>query len=234
MSLYTAKVYEFLEGLRGGNYYFIIEGNKLVHISRYGAISKKVNNIAYYDVDLSKLKGKTVVEVMSSNNGLFDMVWIYPAEDLAVDWYARRRQELPITIINNYELVHLGGKERLFLDEWNKYYKIMLNYIIKEVIEKGGRIISTNLVDIHIKNDLKYPASFLIPYSQNARFRDLSVLTKQIHQIWIIIRILREFLSLNFDLYFEQSPYSPITLIGSYSLWYEFDLNPHTMCRGIL
>jgi hypothetical protein len=137
--------------------------------------------------------------------------------------------------------IKLNGKFRRFLFNSNfflfkNYYpKYLANYNIrKEVIEKGGRIISTNLVDIHIKNDLKYPASFLIPYSQNARFRDLSVLTKQIHQIWIIIRILREFLSLNFDLYFEQSPYSPITLIGSYSLWYEFDLNPHTMCRGIL
>jgi len=234
MSFYTVKVCESFSGLRGGDYHFIIEGNKLIHISHYGVISKRDYGGVCYDVDLSKIKGKTVIRVASSNQGLFSIVDAFPAEDLAVDWYARRRQELPITIINNYELVHLSGKERLFLDEWNKYYRVMLNYIRKEVIEKGGNITSTPLVDIHIDNDLKYPASFLIPYSENARFMSLSGLTKQIHQIWIIVRILRGFTSISLDLYFEQSSYGPLALIGSYSLWYEFDLNPHTMCRGIL
>jgi hypothetical protein len=33
---------------------------------------------------------------------------------------------------------------------------------------------------------------------------------------------------------FEQSSYSPLAIIGDYAMWYEFDLNPHTMFGGVL
>jgi hypothetical protein len=233
MLYHTIKVCELLKGLHGGNYHFIIEENKLVHISRYAMFSERKNNVICYDVDLSRIKDKTVLEFKSLKSGFFDEVWIYPAEDLAIDLNIRRIQKLPITILNNYEIVHLSKKERALLDEWNRYFKTMLNYIRKEVIEKGGQIRSTYLVDTHIKDYLKYPVSFLIPYSENARSMSLNGLTKQIHQIWIIIRILKEFMPIK-DIYFKQAPYGPIASIGSYSLWYEFDLNPHTMCNGIL
>jgi hypothetical protein len=234
MSSYTVRICELLEGLHGGVYYFIIEGNKLVHISRYGVTRMRSSKVACYDIDLNRLKGKTIIEVMSASISGYIDIWMYPAEDLTVDQSIRRKQILPITIINNYELTYLNEKEKLFLNEWNKHYKAMLNYIRKEVIEKGGRIISTLSIIIHIENDLKYPTSFLIPYSNNARFKSLSGLTKQIYQIWIIIRILREFTSINRTFIFKQSPYSPIEWIDNYSLWYEFDLNPHTMCNGML
>jgi hypothetical protein len=61
----------------------------------------------------------------------------------------------------------------------------------------------------------------------------LSGLTKEIHQIWIVVRILRELTSELLMLPFEQSSYSPIAVIGDYAVWYEFDLNPYTMFKGI-
>jgi hypothetical protein len=86
---------------------------------------------------------------------------------------------------------------------------------------------------VHIEHDLRYSASFLIPYSANARLASFT-LTKQIHQIWVILRILREFTSENLSLYFEQSSYYPLAIVRGYALWYEFDLTPHTMFGGIL
>jgi hypothetical protein len=227
------EVYEEHKGLHGGNYYFIIENRKLVHISQY-ALSMKKNIFTYYYINLDDIKDKKVIEVSSTNQGIFDVVWLFPAEDLSLEWNRRRIQKLPITIINEYELTHIGTKERLFLSEWNRYYKPMLNYIRREVIEKGGYVGVSDLIKVHLNNDLKYPVSFLIPYSENARFMSLTGLTKQIHQIWLTIRILREFTSGILKLYFEQSSSIPLAIIDKYSMWYEFDLNPHTMFKGIL
>jgi hypothetical protein len=227
------KVCEFHEGLRGGRYYFIIECGKLIHISHYAVDREEGYECCYY-VDFNRIKGKSVVAVASSRSGLSDHVWIYPAEDLLVDWSLRRKREEPITFINNYELTHLGAGERQLLDEWSRYYRPMLNYVRREVVGKGGRLGVTDLVMVHIEHDLRYSASFLIPYSANARLASFTGLTKQIHQIWVILRILREFTSENLSLYFEQSSYYPLAIVRGYALWYEFDLTPHTMFGGIL
>jgi hypothetical protein len=228
------KVCEFHEGLRGGRYYFVIECEKLIHISHYAVDREEGYGCRWYYVDLNRVKGKSVVEVASSRSGLYDRVWIYPAEDLLVDWSLRRKREEPITFINNYELTHLEAGERQLLDEWSRYYRPMLNYVRREVVGKGGRLGVTPLVKVHIEHDLRYPAPLLIPYSANARLASFTSLTKQIHQMWVILRILREFTSENLNLYFEQSSYYPLAIVRGYALWYEFDLTPHTMFGGIL
>jgi hypothetical protein len=78
------------------------------------------------------------------------------------------------------------------------------------------------------------PLPFLIPYSERARLMSLSGLTKQIHQTWIVVRLLREFTSEPLTLFFKQSSSTPLAIIGDCALWYEFDLNPFTMFGGIL
>jgi hypothetical protein len=109
----------------------------------------------------------------------------------------------------------------------------MLNYIKKEVIERGGKLLATVILYLHIVNDLKYPVSFLIPYSEKARFMHLNNLTKEIHQAWIVTRILREFTSQHLTLSFEKSSWFPIAIVDDYAMWYEFDLDPESMFEGI-
>jgi len=100
------EVCEFHEGLRGGSYYFVVEGRRLVHISRYALSERRGYGTSYY-IDLSKVRGKTIIEVFSSRSGPSSKVWAFPAEDLPLEWSARRRQDLPISFINDYELAHL-------------------------------------------------------------------------------------------------------------------------------
>jgi hypothetical protein len=230
----VVEVSEFREGLHGGGYYFIVEGRRLIHISRYALKEEKYDTMVRYYVDLDKVKGRTVIEVMSSKGGgLFDHVWAFPAEDLPLEWDKRRRQYLPITAINDYELAHLGLSERQFLSEWEEYYRPMLNYIKREVFERGSTILLPTLVKSHVLNDLRYPASFLILYGEKARSKSLTGLTKEIHQAWVVIRILRGFTSGPLKLSFKQSSYYPIAVVCGYAMWYEFNLNLHTMFEGI-
>jgi hypothetical protein len=224
------KVCEFHEGLRGGGYHYVIEGNRLVHISRYAVRREGVRELLCYYVDLGRLRGRLIVEFSSTRSGPFDRLWVYPAEDLPLEWDRRRRRELPVTAINGYKLDHLGLDEMRFLDEWDKYYRPMLRYIRGEV----SMISATELLKLHLGNDLKYPASFLIPYSKRSRLMSLSVLTREIHQVWVAVRILRVFTTNTLNLFFEQSPISPLAEVNGYGMWYEFDLNPHTMFGGVL
>ena len=100
----------------------------------------------------------------------------------------------------------------------------------------------TRLIARQINSQANYPLSFLIPYSENARRKSLEALTKEIHQLWVVARILMELNRLGklekVDLDFEQSSYHAIALFncrdGPCSLWYEFDMYPPTMCRGML
>jgi hypothetical protein len=233
----TIKVLEFHEGLsKRAIYHFIIDGDRLVHISHYALKKSKAHDMCLYYVDLGMIRNRNVLEVASFIDGLFGYISVFPAEDLPLNWRMRRSQEKSITIINDYELAYLDAEERRFLNEWNKYYRPMLNYVRREIIDKGGQILATDPINIHIKNDLKYPLSFMIPYSKRARSMSLTVLTKQIHQIWIIIRILKEFSSEKslVDLVFEQGSCAPVAMVVNYAMWYEFDLNPNSMFGGII
>jgi hypothetical protein len=237
------EVREFHEGLRGGDYYFVVDDRRLIHISRYALSERKSHGISWYRVDTERIKDKTIIEFSSRAEGLIGNVfaslppskvdiWIFPAEELS-NRDKKGARNLPITIINEYELAHLEAKEKSFLNEWDKYYKPMLNYIKREVIERGGKLLATVILYLHIVNDLKYPVSFLIPYSEKARFMHLNDLTKEIHQAWIVTRILREFTSQHLMLSFEKSSWFPIAIVDDYAMWYEFDLDPERMFDGI-
>jgi len=237
------KVEESHNGLSDGDYHFIVENGKLVHISYYASYEEKGYKYSQYYVDMERIRGKTVIKFTSRAEGLIGNVfaspppdkvnvWAFPAEDLP-DRDKKGARKLPITIINEYELAHIGAREKSFLNEWDKYYKPMLNYIKREVIERGGKLLAAVILYLHIVNDLKYPVSFLIPYSEKARFMHLNNLTKEIHQAWIVTRILREFTSQHLMLSFEKSSWFPIAIVDDYARWYEFDLDPESMFEGI-
>lgn len=227
---------------RSSNYYFIAEENKLVHISRYAISQKKSYDMVEYTVDLGKLCGKKVVEIYSSNSGIFCSASIYPAEDLALDHSQRRKEKVPLSFLNSFEFTYLTHYEKTFLKmEWSQYYLPMVREL-HMILQQLPYVNMPRLISCQIESQASYPLSFLIPYSESARRRSLEGLTKEIHQLWIVMRILLELnkasklKDLNLDL--TQSSDRAIALFyckdGLCSLWYEFDMNPHTMCKGML
>jgi hypothetical protein len=129
------------------------------------------------------------------------------------------------------DLPHLTQIERRFLKEWHEYYIPMLKFI-KDVAVKGIRV--SPMIEPHLEHLPKYPPPFFISYGSDERLRSFEVLTRGIHEIWITLRILKEFVKEIDFVWFQQSSAKPVANVGNYSLWYEFDFTPHTMCEGIL
>lgn len=231
---------------RSSNYYFIIEENKLMHISRYAISQRRNYDYIEYYVDLSKLRDKRVVEILSSNTRILCKAYAYPAEDLSLRFDQRRREDLPLSYLNGFELAYLELDERRFLQtDWRRYYMPMIEklYELSEKLRSSGEYLHLpELVACQIKSRANYPLSFLIPYSRSARRKSLEVLTRQIHQLWITARIITELARLGLleraRLDFRQSSPHAIALFrcggDTCSLWYEFDMNPYTMCGGRL
>jgi len=259
------KVTESHRGLsRHSNYYFVIDGNKLVHISKYATLPPhKDSDRVEYTVDLSNLSGKTIIEIMSSNSGIYCDVEEYPAEDLGLDYSSRRRARRPLSYLNNFDLSHLGPEEREFLSrDWKQYYMPMieqlrdfLDLVKNKKLNLPNKVSDVyidlpSLIDCQIKSYVNYPLSFLIPYSLNARKKSLEGLTREIHQIWVATRIIMEINNRNIlrsltlsssdflSLDFKQGSSYPIATFNcghdTCSIWYEFDLNINTMCDGML
>lgn len=241
-----AVVSEFHKGLsKSSNYIFVIEGDSLIHISRYAVSIEKNNDYAKYIVDLDSLRGKKVLEIMSSNSGIFCNAYVYSAEELTVDPLKRREERKPLSIINTYKLAHLTPRERAFLNgDWKEYYLPMLRHLRRTFLalkEHDIIIAMSSLMGCQILGGIDIPLSYLVPYSEYARRKSLEALTKEIHQMWTMLRIIEELARrerlVGLRLNFEQSSYFAPALFkcrtGLCSLWYEFDMNPYTMCSGI-
>jgi hypothetical protein len=242
-------VREWWGGLsRSSSYYFVIEGNRLVHISRY---AKEVEvdrrgGRAEYAINLSDLKGLKVLKISASNKGIFCNAFLYEPEELVKEFLERRYEIKPLSIINSLKIEHLIDEERFFLNrEWNNYYLPMINRIrgiLQPVRERVGYLEITDLLRCQIFGGVDLPLSYLIPYSEVARRKSLEGLTKEIHQIWVTVEIVaaleRRGKLVGFWPVFKQSPYNAtITFTctaGTCSLWYEFDINPLTLCEGML
>jgi len=140
-----------------------------------------------------------------------------------------------VQLINQcIDLPHLALPEKKFIEEWSRYYIPMLKFI-KTTAVKG--IIADDMLEFHLKHLPKYPLSLFISYSSDARLKSFEVLTREIHEIWIALKILKELGELGKDIdlvRFKQSGGTPIANIGNYSLWYEFDFTPYTMCEGFI
>ena len=235
---------------RSSEYHFVVEGNKLIHISYYAVSQKRIyEDMVEYTIDLDRLRGKKIVEIMASNSGIFCNAYVYPAEDLPLKYDQRREERQPLSYLNGFEFAHLTSREKRFLQtDWRQYYIPMIEELrkffvaVKNLNPDFPHVFLPGLIACQIKSQANYPLSFLIPYSEYARRRSLEALTKEIHQLWVVMRIIAELAELkrlnSVYLNFEQSSYHAIASFyckdGLCSLWYEFDMNPHTMCKGIL
>jgi hypothetical protein len=213
-----SRVGEFCErwsGFRGGRYYYVLDNGYCIPIARYAVRSvKKLDEVCYY-VDESKIADKAVLEISSSNSGSISII--------------------PEELVNKcVDLPYLTDLEKKFLREWYEYYIPMLKSI-KDIATKG--IGASPILQSHLGVKYfppKYPFSFFISYSSDARLKSFEVLTREIHEVWISLRILKEFTREVDYVQFRQSNAIPVANIGNYSLWYEFDFTPHTMCEGII
>jgi len=208
---------EFCEkwrGFRGGTYYYVLDNGYCIPIAKYAtkSVRKYEDEVCYY-VEESKIANKAVLEISSANSGY---IYIRPGTE-----FVDKCVDLP----------HLIQLERRFLKEWREYYIPMLKSI-KDMAAKGIR--ASSMLESHLEYPLKYPLSFFISYSSDARLKSFEVLTREIHEVWIALRILKEFVKEIDFVWFQQSSATPVAKVGNYSLWYEFDITPHTMCEGIL
>jgi hypothetical protein len=211
-----SQVKEFCEewrGLHGGNYYYVLGNGCCNHIARYATKSVRDGDRVCYYVDESKIANKVVFEIVSSKSG---SIYVEPNVELV-----NRCIDLP----------HLTDPERRFVEEWHKYYIPMLEFIKGTAVRGIG---VSNMLESHLKYLPKYPFSFFIPYSSDARLKPFVVLTREIHEIYIALIILKEFVKDMDFVDFRQSSVLPVADIGNYSLWYQLDFTPNTMCRGIL
>jgi len=237
------RVVEFHRGLsHSSNYYFVVNGDRLTHISRYAISHKKADEMIEYTVDLGRLSDKTIIEIVATNSGIICKASAFPAEDLQLEYSSRRVRYLPLSYLNNLEFTHLTSEERRFLHgDWAQYYTPIIEQLREVRVWHEKRFLVTPLVDCQIESGAGYPLPFLIP-NVDARRKSLEGLTRALHQLWVATRIvmeleqLKKLRGLNPD--FRQSPSRAIAEFecscGLCSLWYEFDLNPHTMCEGML
>jgi len=256
------KVIEYKRGLtRSTSYHFVINGNKdsnkLFHISKYVTSIQNKRDYVEYEVNLDMLSGKKIIEIPVSNSGIICVAWEYPAADLASQ--SRKETVKPLSRLNNLDFEYLTGEEKEFLHgDWQQYYIPMINQIrdfLDSIKNNRLNLLKGNalnvdvsmpqLVQCQINSGANYPLSYLIPYSADTRKNSLEELTKEIHQIWVASRIIKKLDEINAlrgfsplkSLDFKQSPSYPIATFncscGTCSLWYEFDLNVHTMCSGM-
>ena len=221
-------------------YYFVIDGNKLVHISQYAVSSEIVGKtgLIEYNIDLNKLRGKTIVEIVGSKaSGLYDSLYAFPAEYLGNHYEIASR--LPLSYLNNLEFTYLTQEDREFLlGDWKKYYTPMIEQLKAFYSLPNVFIFPQHLLYLQLKTGVNYPLPFLVPYPEG-RKRALGSLTKEIHQIWVTIRIIMGLGAIsakNFISFFKQSSSHSIATFkcrcGDCSLWYEFDIHPLTMFSG--
>lgn len=250
----SVRVSEDHRGLsKSSNYYYVIDGKFLRHISEYAVTKSKEGDTAEYLVDLDKIRDKLVIEVSATNSGIICATSVFSAEGLSLDIFERQEKRVGFSYLNDLYFSFLKPEERLFLEgTWRKYYVPMLREL-KSFVEKferdGIRVSMPSLLDCQVRSEALYPLSYLIPYSDKAREKSLEGLTKFIHQAWVVSKLITELwkkstkvtVSLEFESFkhmsFEQSSVHPVTtyeLQGRlYSLWWEFDLNPLSMCRGV-
>ncbi|MEB3755359.1 MAG: hypothetical protein GSR79_00640 [Desulfurococcales archaeon] len=178
------EIIEYHSGLRGSNYYFVVEGNSLVPLSKYASSLIKNRGYIRYTVDPWKIRGKKIIEVNATRSGLVCSGLSYPAEDLPLDYYHRRSEVIPLSHLNNYELAYLTQRDREFFSgDWRYYYIPMIEDIhrIMESVRTPYPPVLPTLLHCQVKSGASYPLSFLIPYSENARWKSLETLTKEIH-----------------------------------------------------
>lgn len=247
------EVREFHGGLsRSANYFFVVDGSSLRHVSEYAVQRRRIGDLVKYEVDFDEIGGRPVVRIGATNSGIICSAWIYEAEDLLSEPPLGHPRMVQLSHLNGLHFSYLRPYERMFLErEWKKYYVSMLSEL-KSLVDRlkglGVSVVMPSLIMCQVVSGADYPLSYLVPYSENAREKSLEGLTKHIHQAWVALRLISELqkkaVVRTYDVVtpelviLEQSSYHPAVVYESednvYSIWWEFDLYPTSMCEGAL
>ena len=232
------EIIENIKGTRGATYYYVLDGNVLKHISKYATSSRRFYNEVEYLVDISRLKGKYIIEFGFSNRGHL-YITKYPAEDLVKNFSLRRRESLRAEDLLSLTIFDVDKEVRHLLNEWKEVYTLMINEV-REFEAKYGLSINVSGPRVyHMMND---PALFLIetiimPYKKQ-KIRSLVNTMKQIHQIWVTLQLIEAFTprKVNGNFWFKQSSSHSIAIVESsygdvYSVWYSIDNTRYYMLK---
>ena len=232
-------------GLRHSLYYFVLDDDRVVHISKYAKLVGKKDNYSYeYEVDLERIKGKKIVMIRASNRSIFCWAETLSAEELVHSEGAAAGNSESLSILNGREFDYLTSDEKKFLEnDWRRYYLRMAKEIKRLEGSLGVPITLSDSLRCQLESGADYPLSYLIPYSSKSRKMSLENLGKEMHQVWAALEILDGLRRSGFDvteanMSFEQGPDRPLFTVASgghaYSFWYEFDAHPREMCGGRL
>lgn len=241
------EICENHEGFKRSVYYFVVDEDRLIHISKYAVSYITSNKIQEYKIDVSRVRGNKIIKVWCSNKRYVNLS-IYPSLESVVDTnkVSSAGKEIPLSHLNSYKLTWLSAQEYDFINnEWSKYYKPMLHrlkVLSEEMSQRGFSVRFPMLINYQIKEEVNFPLSYLLPYSEKARDRSLKVLTRLIHQCWLLAHMVNEleksWKQIEYSFGFMQSPSYPIAIFEKnnvmLSIWYEFDTQLHTMCHGIM
>ncbi|MEM4912938.1 MAG: hypothetical protein QW579_01905 [Desulfurococcaceae archaeon] len=245
----TIKVWEEWRGTRGGQYYYVREGNLLRHISRYSIKRVKIHeggrgSIIEYEVPLNRIKDKLIYSLGFSNSGYFYArkckvdAFLYPKYPEAPGFPDFKRmkdaeEDLQLLEIETRDpllkqtISELLTDYAIMIDEI-KIYARRLNF---EILFAGH---ASRTADMF--NDLRrgLVACLSLP-SDKARLKCLEVPMKWIHQLWImklaceslyIVEILKEeWQERPVWRIMQGSPYPAFVARSRgwlYSFWFEF------------
>lgn len=210
------------------HYFYVIDGRKLVHISKHARDVKKGPHVTCYELDIDALKDKEIVEVE------YDNVRVYRVEDLAKYevWKAPYRVE-KLSYLNNFELEHLSESERSFLEtDWKTYVIPMINYV-REYLRRYYNEIPFDSFYLYyqLNYDLNFPVTYLDPFNIAMRRKaSTDTLVDKLHQLYVTVRIIDELEKsgklLRTYLRFEYNTGVADFKCGEriLSLWFQFDI----------
>jgi hypothetical protein len=197
-----------------GLYHFVVEGNKLVHISHYGS-EKRFNLYICYEIFVNEIKGKKIIRVASTREtGLAEYATVLLAEDTGA---LREYERVPLVkIIDSYEPIYLEGSVERFIVEWGSFFRPMICEVREWIQRNGVKVKASNILMFHLVHNPRYPVSLLLPYSSTARERSYRNIAKAVYRLWILVKVLKR-LSITFrQLDLTQHP---IVVVKNHALW---------------
>lgn len=196
------KIVEDWRGTRGGEYYYVKEGNKLIRMIEYAKSppreiyeSRRGRTIEYY-VSVEELRGKTIYLFHFTNKGYFD------AYKGTVDAFLNPDPRFPDVLpnyalmqkVSPYEFYELNFEvedSELFnvLEDLKKYYITMINDLNNYKNRMGFEI-------LFIGRAMRTPILLINPYagimecmvlqSDKARLKCLEKPLAWIYQLWVM------------------------------------------------
>lgn len=164
---------------------YVLEGNVFRPIKEYAVDEQKERTEVVYSVPMERIQGKYIYEFTFTNSGGF-IIFKYLSTELLKnsDW---NRQPVDVSELNEIQFQINGDTTRAYVSDINNIYTPMIAEVngFKARIGMDYILTSERLTD-YLKN-VKYGlASSLCYPDESAREKSLEVISKLIHQLWVL------------------------------------------------